>query len=516
MPSNDESKWVDRLETQLNACSLETLYTPAKNNRYPLVIGCYQLNERSESSDQNSSYDDSGEKEEGTKPGSNDDDDDGTEAEEEAETKVETETDAKAKTKASRSGELMLFSMNEELKLSEHQQKNTLSSDGSGVLDGKWLQSGPFQFSDSNSKSSSGSEALGASDVEYFMYATANASGALNLYRLNILEEKVEEEGHESGTSISASASESTSMQLQQIGSSGVYHNGLALSLAWDESSYKYQSQSTSRIVSSYSDGTVALHRIENANDETIHNHNYNTEAGMQVQAVQEFRWNAHTLFGCPSEVWTACFASNRHYATHADTVISGGDDCQMKLWDLRLCSSASSSDSDSASCSSNHNPKPIAVQKDFEAGVTAVAYHPSLEHIFAVGSYDEGVRIWDMRKVGGRSDPLGNVQVGGGVWRIKWHPKDPARMLVGAMHGGCRILDIPGIRDHDGDSHNGSTSNDSDSMGIGGTLEMNIVKEFTEHRSMAYGADWIYEEHGRYEAAASCSFYDRQAFVWE
>lgn len=64
-------------------------------------------------------------------------------------------------------------------------------------------------------------------------------------------------------------------------------------------------------------------------------------------------------------------------------------------------------------------------------------------------------------------------------------------RILVAAMHGGCRVIECnDGIAD--------------------------IISSFTEHQSMAYGADWIwFREENSNEAAASCSFYDRQAFVW-
>ena len=51
-----------------------------------------------------------------------------------------------------------------------------------------------------------------------------------------------------------------------------------------------------------------------------------------------------------------------------------------MKLWDLRAAAS------------------PIAIVKRHNAGVTSAQWHPRLEHVFASGSYDEFVRIWDDR----------------------------------------------------------------------------------------------------------------------
>ena len=452
---------IDRLETRLNACSLETLYTPTKNNSYPLIIGCYQLNESTATSDQ----------EEHEKDENDNDNHNDNENGEKDEVNQNDES-AETKEKASRSGELILYSINQDLKFGK-QQQSTLDT-GSGVLDGKWLQRGPFQFHESES----------------YLYATANASGAINMYRL------LDDDNSQVPVPV----------QLKHVGASDVDENGdtgLALSLAWDESSYSRNASGvcSTRIVSSYSKGTLALHNVRNdsnANGRSLSsNDDDDDDDNLQLQIEETHRWNAHTLFGCPAEVWTVCFASNGHYNTYADTVISGGDDCKMKLWDLRLCGNTNT----------NTNTKPVTVKSDFEAGITAVAYHPSLEHVFAVGSYDEVVRLWDMRKMGG--EPLGKVNVGGGVWRIKWHPKDQSRMLVGAMHGGCRLVEIPDI------PLTSSSLEDDDSEDFS-DLSVNIIKEFTEHKSMAYGADWIYEENGDFEAAASCSFYDRQAFIWD
>eukprot|EP00797_Seminavis_robusta_P008400 Sro1595_g284690.2 (104) ;mRNA; r:14098-14409 len=98
-----------------------------------------------------------------------------------------------------------------------------------------------------------------------------------------------------------------------------------------------------------------------------------------------------------------------------------------------------------------------------------------------------------------GKSAPLG-----GGIWRIKWHPLEDDRLLVAAMHGGCRIVKMDQLNDTD---HNPR-------------FVLTATKQFTEHKSMAYGADWLVCNHptreGYFEAAASCSFYDKAAFLWD
>lgn len=171
-----------------------------------------------------------------------------------------------------------------------------------------------------------------------------------------------------------------------------------------------------------------------------------------------------------------------------------------MKIWDIRR----------------TLRPTHKIGDTEFEAGVTAISCHPNLSNIFAVGSYDEKIRIFDHRKI---DEPLWRVSVGGGVWRIKWHPScwqistdrngddcskcnvHNGKILVAAMHGGCRILDIPALRCY------GSTTTIID--------DARVVSSFTAHESMAYGSDWLWFGSNANDSVASCSFYDRQAFIW-
>ena len=88
----------------------------------------------------------------------------------------------------------------------------------------------------------------------------------------------------------------------------------------------------------------------------------------------------------------------------------------------------------------------------------------------------------------------------------MKWHPScwgdetsDCGRLLVAAMHGGCRVIDIPAF---DARSSNGDAN------------DFEVLSVFTAHESMAYGADWICFGQSS-DAVASCSFYDRKAFIW-
>jgi WD40 repeat protein len=130
----------------------------------------------------------------------------------------------------------------------------------------------------------------------------------------------------------------------------------LCLSVSWDApAAYKHDNISTattdlSRIVSTYSNGTMAIHDVA-------------VGSGDRVQLIERDSWEAHNIFTSPAEVWSACFAGR-------SVILSGGDEGKLKLWDIRATS------------------RPVHVlDGPFEAGVTCISPHPVQEHIVAVGS---------------------------------------------------------------------------------------------------------------------------------
>jgi diphthamide biosynthesis protein 7 len=91
---------------------------------------------------------------------------------------------------------------------------------------------------------------------------------------------------------------------------------------------------------------------------------------------------------------------------------------------------------------------------------------------------------------------PLVQGDVGGGAWRVKWHPS-PSRkedLLVAGMHDGFKV-----VKAH------------------GEDVAWEIVKRFDDHKSLAYGVDWSYtpSDVDGQTLIASCSFYDHALYLW-
>jgi hypothetical protein len=92
----------------------------------------------------------------------------------------------------------------------------------------------------------------------------------------------------------------------------------------------------------------------------------------------------------------------------------------------------------------------------------------------------------------------------------MKWHPYTSNRLLVGAMHGGCCVLNLYGTcleNDPTNKNNNSPKTNMIDDDNYNNDWTMKCTKYFREHESMVYGADWIVCPHptqnGYFEAAA-------------
>ncbi|KAJ2406287.1 hypothetical protein J3F80_003583 [Coemansia sp. RSA 2526] len=215
--------------------------------------------------------------------------------------------------------------------------------------------------------------------------------------------------------------------------------SSMCCSLDW---SNRRVSTSTPRVVTSYSDGQLQLLQLS------------------ESSLTEVCQWQGHDL-----EAWIAAF----DYWT-PDIVYSGGDDARLKGWDTRI------------------GPHPVFNSRRHQAGVCSIQSNFHREHILATGSYDEHVFVWDTRNM---RMPVQEYNVGGGVWRLKWHPNDATQLLVGAMYNGFHVLDV-------GEKVACSAS-------------------FMDHTSIAYGADWCQAQNPDSEdmLVGTCSFYDHVVHVW-
>ncbi|KAG7351942.1 hypothetical protein IV203_007990 [Nitzschia inconspicua] len=274
----------------------------------------------------------------------------------------------------------------------------------------------------------------------------------------------------------------------------------LCLAIAWDQSCNNGNDAIplNTRIISSYSDGNAAIHQIQQS-----------SSGNVELSTSLEHCWPAHKMFNSPTEVWCCAFLSisnNDNMTYPTNIVATGGDEGCWKVWDLR----------------SNLSRPIYHNTNEFDAGVTVLSPHPRQSNLLVVGSYDETIALYDVRYVSSSSSSSSPTSlfhsdaIGGGIWRCKWHPKDDNRLLIAAMHGGCRIVQfadhlVPpqGLKcDHDACSE----------------IPIQFHSVFTEHKSMAYGCDWLVYPNDAIvegkkdevvEAAVSCSFYDQAMYLW-
>ncbi|KAI9220438.1 WD40-repeat-containing domain protein [Blastocladiella britannica] len=177
--------------------------------------------------------------------------------------------------------------------------------------------------------------------------------------------------------------------------------------------------------------------------------------------------WAAHTL-----EAWSVCYDP----FSSGSTLYSGADDAAFCSWDVRVDPSATGPTSRNT--------------RAHGAGVCAVACSPYDEWTVCTGSYDDSLRIWDKRTLGPRAQPLHTLEMGGGVWRLKWGSgANRNRIAVAGMYAGFFVVDLV---DNEGTP--------------------TVTREYTAHKSIAYGVDWVGH---RGDTLATCSFYDHSLHVW-
>lgn len=194
-------------------------------------------------------------------------------------------------------------------------------------------------------------------------------------------------------------------------------------------------------------------------------------------------------------EAWTLAFLPD------GSGLLSGGDDSTLRFTELADGSATS---------------MPWVDKKIHSAGVTAILpVHLDPDGALIItGSYDDHIRLIHI-SIAGRRQLLADMNLGGGVWRLKlldrkpklpahhgvekWRAEPPPEgllLLVSCMHAGTRIVRL-----------SRSASKD---------WHIEVLAKFEEHKSMNYGSDCqpnVNEEGQR--SFISTSFYDRLLCLW-
>jgi diphthamide biosynthesis protein 7 len=296
--------------------------------------------------------------------------------------------------------------------------------------------------------------------------AQADAGGFLTLYRVHRDEANEANEadgddrghrnGHDKGDGSRAVAREMTRLA---CGGGGL---GMTTCADWNPS-----------VSSAFGDGALAT---------------VGADGGLRVVAAREsgeLEITDETDAAHDLEAWAVAFARDEG----GRVLATGADDAAFKGWDVRAGLDA-----------------PVFVnRRAHAAGVTCVAPSPHDARLIATGSYDDRVRLWDVRNLARPTETCSAADCGGGAWRLRWHPSE-RRVAVAAMGGGVSVLDWTGRRE---------TATDEERDGEMVPGEWIASRVYEGHGSIAYGADWGWRGGGEDDVVVSCSFYDKGLHVW-
>lgn len=222
-----------------------------------------------------------------------------------------------------------------------------------------------------------------------------------------------------------------------------------------------------------------------------------------------------------PIEVWYLAFSPSRATENQLPSLFSGDDFAQVREFVFPLQSNSEDENEDENDTTLAPYQKSHDRGRHHGAGVTAILplFGDDLGTVLLTGSYDGCVRVY---RLGARGIVLAEMDLGGGVWRLKLiqttgadtMPSDSVReggqryyVLASCMHAGARVVEVlHTARRRDRDDECDSWS-------------FRVLAEFTEHTSMNYASDFWASRNGEGGAAelfyVSSSFYDRRVCVW-
>ncbi|CAE7185214.1 wdr85, partial [Symbiodinium necroappetens] len=160
------------------------------------------------------------------------------------------------------------------------------------------------------------------------------------------------------------------------------------------------------------------------------------------------------------------------------DLVLSGADDGHVAVWDVR-----------------EPDAPALRNRRSHEAGVTALAFNPFNPLQVASGSYDERLRLFDLRKL--TAEPVAKTgRLGDGAYQIAWHPRWRGILAVAAMRCGFPLFRL-------------------DDAGFECLTAYAADAPEGTHGSLGYGISWQFAASSETSLAASASFYDRSVHLW-
>lgn len=83
-------------------------------------------------------------------------------------------------------------------------------------------------------------------------------------------------------------------------------------------------------------------------------------------------------------------------------------------------------------------------------------------------------------------------IDLGGGVWRLRQHPAEHNHFVAACMQNGCAVVKADVLDPY----------------------QMQLINQHKSHESIVYDVDWVHLGGDDY-VVASCSFYDNMLQFW-